>query len=101
MGSRGNAEYMGMWHDKKSRSKVEHMIVASPDNIAHCSHIGGFVGGMITFGLWKLYQKRKYSTPPSDEIPNSPMWARNPETNSLEADIEFLRQKYGSNRAVL
>jgi len=94
-----DVEYM--WLDKKSRSKVEHMIVASPDNIAHCSHIGGFVGGLITFGLWKAYQKRRYKLRPPDEGPTGSLWSRNLSTNSLEDDIEFLRQKYGSNQRVL
>eukprot|EP01083_Nonionella_stella_P083493 230909_1 len=50
-----------LWHDKVNRSKIDHLIVASPDNIAHGSHIGGFIAGLITFGLWKLYTKRAYN----------------------------------------
>eukprot|EP01084_Bolivina_argentea_P211062 359089_1 len=46
--------------DKLNRSKIDHLIVASPDNIAHASHTGGFVAGLIAFTFWKTYQKYKY-----------------------------------------
>lgn len=46
-----------LWYDKLSRSKVDHLIVGSPDNIAHSSHVGGFLAGLFVFGCWKLYSK--------------------------------------------
>ena len=50
-----------LWYDKLHRSKIDHIIVASPDNIAHSSHVGGFFAGMVVFGFWKLYVKYKYN----------------------------------------
>ena len=50
-----------LWFDKFHRSKIDHIIVASPDNIAHSSHVGGFLAGMFVFAIWKLYSKYKYN----------------------------------------
>lgn len=50
-----------LWYDKMHRSKMDHIIIASPDNIAHSSHVGGFFAGMFVFAIWKLYIKYRYN----------------------------------------
>eukprot|EP00485_Elphidium_margaritaceum_P020145 CAMPEP_0202725214 /NCGR_PEP_ID=MMETSP1385-20130828/180168_1 /ASSEMBLY_ACC=CAM_ASM_000861 /TAXON_ID=933848 /ORGANISM="Elphidium margaritaceum" /LENGTH=208 /DNA_ID=CAMNT_0049391167 /DNA_START=154 /DNA_END=777 /DNA_ORIENTATION=+ len=42
-----------LWFDNKHRTKSDHLMVASPDNIAHGSHIGGFLSGLLSYSLWK------------------------------------------------
>merc|ERR1712228_585964 len=56
---RYDLEYL--WKDKLNRTKIDHLIVASPDNIAHSSHIGGFIAGLMTFCAWKAYRRWKYA----------------------------------------
>merc|ERR1719461_1890860 len=55
---RYDLEYV--WKDKLGRTKMDHLIVASPDNIAHSSHIGGFIAGLASFCAWKMYKRWKY-----------------------------------------
>ena len=46
---RSHSDLQFVSREKVGRSKVDHLIVASPDNVAHCSHVGGFVGGLGVF----------------------------------------------------
>ncbi len=48
-----------LFYDKWRRTKMDHFIVSSPDNISHVSHVGGFVAGLLCFSVWKLLHSQR------------------------------------------
>jgi len=53
-----------LFSDMQRDSKLEHLSSASYDMVAHSAHVGGFLGGLGMFLIYKVWQRvvRKYGS---------------------------------------